>query len=227
LKKGIFGIIIINIKRIIMAIRICVFGDSIAWGAGDEEGGGWVDRFKIDFKKVERFNEIFNLGNSGESSTGLLERIKNECQARMKQEFRKRNAVIIQTGINDSRNDLDRGTKNTSPEQFEKNIQEIARISKRFVDNVIFVGLAPIEEERANLIPWGHNVEFKNKNIREYENIIQGVCERNKIHFIGLFEKWKKIDYSKLLEDGLHPNSEGHKKIFEVVREYLIKNKII
>jgi len=30
-----------------------------------------------------------------------------------------------------------------------------------------------------------------------------------------------------LLEDGLHPNSEGHKKIFESVKEFLIKNKII
>jgi len=217
----------IDIKRIIMAIRICVFGDSIVWGAGDQEGGGWVDRFKIDFKKEERFNEVFNLGNPGESSVGLLERIENECRARMKQKFRKRNAVIIQTGTNDARNDLDRGTKNVLLRQFEKNIQEIIQILKKFVDNVIFVGFTPVEEERANSISWGHNVEFKNKDIREYENIIKRVCERNKIHFIGLFEKWEKMDYLKLLEDGLHPNSEGHKKIFEVVRKYLIKNKII
>lgn len=29
------------------------------------------------------------------------------------------------------------------------------------------------------------------------------------------------------LEDGLHPNSEGHKKMFIRVKDFLIENKII
>jgi lysophospholipase L1-like esterase len=45
--------------------------------------------------------------------------------------------------------------------------------------------------------------------------------------FIEIFENWKKISYESLLYDGLHPNSEGHKKIFETVKNYLVKNKII
>ena len=28
-------------------------------------------------------------------------------------------------------------------------------------------------------------------------------------------------------EDGLHPNAKGHKKIFEVVKDFLIQQKII
>ena len=29
------------------------------------------------------------------------------------------------------------------------------------------------------------------------------------------------------LEDGLHPNSAGHEKMFQRVKDFLIKNKII
>ena len=53
------------------------------------------------------------------------------------------------------------------------------------------------------------------------------LCEENKIYFVEVFEKFKEINYQKLLDDGLHPNSEGHQKIFEIVKDFLIENKII
>jgi len=35
------------------------------------------------------------------------------------------------------------------------------------------------------------------------------------------------LDYKGLLEDGLHPNSTGHKKIYEIVKGFLVENRII
>ena len=45
--------------------------------------------------------------------------------------------------------------------------------------------------------------------------------------FIDFFGEWTKIVYKPLLDDGLHPNTEGHKKIFERVKAFLLEKKIL
>jgi lysophospholipase L1-like esterase len=36
--------------------------------------------------------------------------------------------------------------------------------------------------------------------------------------------EFKSVD---LTEDGLHPNTIGHKKMFEVIKDFFIKNEIV
>lgn len=35
------------------------------------------------------------------------------------------------------------------------------------------------------------------------------------------------LNYFELLEDELHFNTKGHQKIFEIVKDFLVENKII
>ena len=51
--------------------------------------------------------------------------------------------------------------------------------------------------------------------------------KKNGIYFIEIFEKMKNLNYQELLEDGIHPNSKGHQLIFEIVKDFLIKNNLI
>ena len=76
-------------------------------------------------------------------------------------------------------------------------------------------------------IPWSPEKYYTNENIQEYNNVVKSICEENNLSFIEIFDNWMKSDYKNLLEDGLHPNSKGHKKIFETVNDFLIQNKII
>ncbi|MBU4142032.1 SGNH/GDSL hydrolase family protein [Patescibacteria group bacterium] len=85
----------------------------------------------------------------------------------------------------------------------------------------------PIDESKVDPIPWLPEVSYKNEYIKRYDKIIKSVCAENKIAFIEIFEKLKKENCKNLLEDGVHPNSKGHEKIFEIVKDYLIENKII
>lgn len=76
--------------------------------------------------------------------------------------------------------------------------------------------------------PEGGVICYKNKYIEEYDKIIELVCEKNNLIFTDVLSEFKKGNYKKLLdEDGLHPNSKGHQKIFEIVRDSLLKNKVI
>lgn len=206
-------------------MRILVFGDSVVWGSEDLECGGWTDRLKIWFKRTGKFNEVFNLGNPGDNSKWLLERMEIECAARLEQKHRKRDAIIIQIGKNDL--SIRKSAFMVPPEKFGRNIQKLIALAGKYSSNIIFVGLIPIDETKTNPIPWNADVYYKSKNIRKYNEIIKSVCAKNKTRFIDIYEKFTKTDYKKLLADGLHPNSEGHELVFETVRDFLIKEKII
>lgn len=63
--------------------------------------------------------------------------------------------------------------------------------------------------------------------VKKYNEIIKLECQKNKVHFIEIFGYWVKSDYKNWLEDGVHPNSVGHEKIYEKVRDFLVDNKLI
>jgi len=63
-----------------------IFGDSISYGASDRSGG-WVVKFreyiedKNEFNKT--YNELFNLGISGDTSLDIIKRFENEIKCRL------------------------------------------------------------------------------------------------------------------------------------------------
>ncbi len=210
--------------------RILVFGDSIPYGAWDKQGG-WVYRLRqfLDGKNLSDLNTlpdlVYNLGVSGETTEGLLERFEFETKQRQKEGVEL--IFIFEIGINDSQFIHSENAFNISLGELNKNVQELINIAQKFSSKIVFVGLTPVEEVKVNPIPWNLDMSYKNEYIQKYDQIIKQVCEKNNVYFIEIFEDWIKLDYKKLLEDGLHPNSAGHQKIFETVKNFLIRNKII
>ena len=209
--------------------QILIFGDSIAYGAWDKESG-WVQRLRkfLDEKNLtdsDFYCRVYNLGISGNSSKNLLERFEFETKQRLKES--EETIIVFAIGINDSCFVHSENSHRVPINKFKENIQKLTDLAKKFSSKIIFVGLTPVDETKTTPIPRDINKSYKNENIRKYNEIIKSVCEENEILFIEIFEDWIKLNYENLLEDGLHPNSEGHKKIFESVKEFLIKNKII
>jgi lysophospholipase L1-like esterase len=68
---------------------------------------------------------------------------------------------------------------------------------------------------------------YKNEYIEKFNEIIIDECSKNKVDFIEFFEKFSKLDYKKLLVDGVHPNTKGHKLIFGIVKNFLVEGKVI
>ncbi len=132
---------------------------------------------------------------------------------------------IFAIGINDSQFIHSLNSPKISVVKFQDNFQKFINFAQKFSQKIIFVGLTSVDE--AKTIPWDIDKSYKNEHIKRYNQIIKQICEENKIHFIKLFDKFSKINYKKLLKDGLHPNSEGHQKIFEIVRDFLEEKKII
>lgn len=56
-------------------------------------------------------------------------------------------------------------------------------------------------------------IMYKNEYLRKYDSAIELFAEKHELKFISLIDAITEID----LQDGLHPNYEGHKKIFEKI----------
>ena len=198
--------------------QILIFGDSITWGAKDIMRGGWVERLRTHFMK--RDSEVYNLGISDDTTEDLLERFESEARQRI---YGKENIFIFEIGTNDSAFLKSKKGNQINPEKFRQNIENLMKLAKKFSSKIIFVGLIPVDESKTNPAPWNIDFIYSNKYIEYYNDLIKMACKKNKIRFVELSGKLANAD----LEDGLHPNSRGHEKIFGIVRDFLISNKII
>jgi len=203
--------------------RILVFGDSITYGACDKEGG-WVQRLRKFLDKNYKDYLVYNLGVSGNNSKDLLERFEFETKQRLKED--EETIIIFAIGINDSQFVHSKGNHRVPIDKFKDNIQKLIKLAQKFSSKIIFVGLTPVDEAKTTPIPWNTDKSYKNEYIEQYNQTIKETCREEKIYFIEIFEKLKGTDYQKLLEDGLHPNSDGHQRIFEIVKEFLIKKHL-
>ena len=206
-------------------VRILVFGASTTYGKCDPEGG-WVQRLRkyID-ENAENIdsNSVFNLGISGNTTEDLLRRFGFETKQRLKNG--EESIFIISIGMNDAQYLHDKQSTKVSQEKFRANLRKIIQKAKKNSTKIIFVGFQPVDEQRVD--PWKQNKSYKMEYIEKYDKIARKVCTDTNIHFIDILSSFKQSNYRKLLYDGLHPNSEGHRKIFELVRDFLNKQKLI
>jgi lysophospholipase L1-like esterase len=196
---------------------INIFGDSIAWGACDELGG-WVNRLRNHLgKDPDEYSKVYNLGVSGDNSDKLLERFSSENKSRDP------DTIIIAIGINDSQYIGSRNNPRVTLDKFESNLLELIVQARKFTKEIIFVGITKVDEKRVMPIPWDKTKYYDNESIDLYNKKIKEVVENNSVYFIEMFELLKEDD----LEDGLHPNSNGHEKIFLRVKDFLSDNEIV
>lgn len=210
--------------------QILVFGDSIVYGAWDKDSG-WVQRLRklVDKKNIsDPINSdllIYNLGVSSDTSQSVLERLEFEIKQRSKRN--EELVLIFAIGINDSHYIHSKNSFTYAHKEFQSNIQNIISLAKNYSSKIIFLGLTPVDDSKVDPSPWNKDESYKNEYVQKFNDIIKSVCKKNNIYFIEIFNKLIKKDYKNLLIEGLHPNTNGHKKIFQIVKSFLIKNKIV
>lgn len=204
-----------------MARRMMIFGCSIAQGFWDKEGG-WANRLRKHLDKrslasgLNKTFHIYNLGISGQTLDKLNERFEDEAKRRI----RERNDIIIfAVGINDTKMPSGKKTTYLSVKHFKDYINSLIKKAKKMSDNTLFLGLTPVNESKTN--PWRTGETWKNKYIEKFDRIINSACVQNNIKFIEIYNEFTKNNQKELLEDGVHPNSKGHEKIYKIVKKYL------
>lgn len=206
-------------------MRYLVFGDSISYGAWDKEGG-WVERLRAKFDErffnnSEDYNLIYNLSISGDTTEDVLKRFESETNQRTKKDDEI--TFIFSIGANDCEFLHDKKEFKVPFNEFKKNIEKIIKLARKYSNKIVFVGFTPADDSKTDPIEWNENISYLNKDIKKYNDELKSICKKNNVDFIKIFEGWMKLDYKKLLYDGVHPNTKGHRLIFEKVLEFLGK----
>ena len=172
----------------------CIFGDSVTQAA--DVKAGWVDLLRqyLESKYSDDFIDVFNLGIGGNTTGDILKRFKNEALAR------KPSLIIFAAGIND--------TKDNNSIEYRTNLEKLVKLAKEFTLKIFFVGLV--------LGNWTGNDPFSQKKTTLYNRIIKEIAKLRECKFIELQNVLVPEDF----QDGLHPNEQGHRKMFEVIKKY-------
>ena len=189
-------------------MNILIFGDSITWGAYDPEQGGWATRLRNYFEEKDNDIDVYNLGISGDTTADLLARIEVEAKSR------EPNLIIFAIGINDAQFIHSTNGLRVSLDEFQQNLAKLLSIAKKFTNKVVFVGLTKVDESKTTPCPWKPDKSYFNENIKRLDNAIEKFCEDNKLKFISMDSVVGNDD----LIDGLHPNTKGHIKIFNLMK---------
>jgi lysophospholipase L1-like esterase len=192
---------------------ICVFGDSIAWGACDPVNGGWVEQLRHYIWLQDKSSHIYNLGISGNTTTDILGRIEVEA------EWRAPKVIIFAVGINDAQFIRPTNSHRISDDDFRDNLHRLYTIAKKYTRKIVFVGLTAVDESKVSPIPWNTDKTYENKNIQRLGRIIQEFCAENDLKFIPMNDLLDNSD----LYDGAHPNTQGHAKMFEIIKSEIKK----
>lgn len=191
-------------------MNICVFGDSITWGGYDPVNGGWVTLLRNYLEKNFEDVNLYNLGVCGETSEDVLKRLEVEATPR------KPGIVVLAIGANDIKHQKE---ERVDLEAFRKNIIDSVSVSKKFTGKIILVEITPVDERLMmprNKPPYNLR---ENKDINKCNEILERVASEEKICYVKIPEDFTLTD----LEDGLHPNTRGHLKIFEMIKPVVEK----
>jgi lysophospholipase L1-like esterase len=199
---------------------ILIFGDSITQGYWDE-GGGWADRVKAAvFAKdiandLSTYHGVHNLGIDGNTAQRVLERFDSEVNARLQPNSDY--AVIFAVGVNDT------VTKNgndgeTTSSKYAEHLEALCEKASIVTSNIAFLNLSPVDESLTNPLPTSSTGKcYTNERIDSYNIEITRACEKFDCELINIADEFSKINDSKLLADGLHPNTAGHEVIYNAV----------
>ncbi len=197
---------------------LLIFGDSITQGYWDKEGG-WADRLRASVfardidESYAYYHGVHNLGVDGNITAQVLERFESESEARFwpNSEY----GVVFAIGVNDTVSYTD-GRTISSPSQYEQELSQLVHKARLFAKNIAFVNLCPVDESLTNPLPASTTGKcYTNARIDAFNDVLGSVAKSEGVTLVDVNSLF--ANKHDLLADGLHPNSAGHKIIYEAV----------
>ena len=159
-------------------------------------------------------NSLYDLGVDGNTTKSLLQRFDVEMAAR------KPGLIIFNIGVNDS---LFRETENnpeTTLDDFEVNMQTLIEKARKFTEQIVILGLVKGSDLLTTpLIQSTTGKSYTKERTKIYDAKLTDIARKNGLTFVDINALLTDVDF----DDGLHPNINGHIKIFEKVSRELDK----
>ncbi|PSF35740.1 G-D-S-L family lipolytic protein [Aphanothece hegewaldii CCALA 016] len=203
-------------------LKIVALGDSLVYGYGDPQGGGWIERLRRQWMGRESADHtLYNLGIRGDRVIQVSERLEQEFRLRGELKNKVPDLIILSVGLNDSaRLSRCNGKSFTDFETYILQISKLLILAQELCP-VLFVGMIPVDESK---MPFMNCLYYNHFDQYRYKEAAKKACLEKNIPYLDLFELWmargKDWGRSQLSDDGLHPNTQGYQAILEDVLDW-------
>lgn len=185
-------------------MKLLCIGDSLTTGFGVFKEDSWICIVENSLKI-----SIINKGVNGDTTTGMLSRSYEDVICK------KPSHSFIMGGCNDI-------MSHRPLKMIKDNLSMLAEEALQY--NIVpIIGIQPLITEKLALIHWSSDINYKiiNDDQKEYRKWILDFCMKNRIKYVDFFkcfsDKLKIIPPERLSIDGIHPSSEGHKLMANLV----------
>lgn len=200
-------------------LKIVALGDSLIYGFGDPDGGGWVERLRRLWMLPDSPGHVvYNLGVRGDRTMQVSQRLEVEFRHRGELRNRVPDLIILSVGVNDSARVGRLGGKNyTDFARFEVEIAALLEQSQKLCP-VLFVGMVPVNESK---MPFLDCLYYNHADQYRYKEATRIACASRDIPYLDVFQQWmtkgEQWINERVSDDGLHPNTLGYKTLLEGV----------
>ncbi|HBB35344.1 MAG TPA: G-D-S-L family lipolytic protein [Cyanobacteria bacterium UBA8803] len=199
--------------------KLVVLGDSIIYGFGDPEGGGWVERLRRQWMLPDSPGHVlYNLGVRGDGVKQVHDRLEHEFRRRGELKNRVPDAIILSVGVNDcARLGRPSGRNFTDFDTFQAELANLLDQAQRLCQ-VLFVGMVPVDETK---MPFLDCFYYNHADQYRYKEATHLACLRRQIPYLDIFDLWMSRGTTwhskRLSSDGLHPNVAGYEALLQDV----------
>ena len=197
-------------------------GDSLIYGYGDAEGGGWVERLRRQWMDPSQPGPIiYSLGVRGDGIQQVAARLDSEFKLRGELRRRVPDILVLSVGLNDSaRLGHATGRHMTNESTFTQGLEELLDQAVKLCPT-FFVGMVPVNESQ---MPYADVLHFSNIDQAHYNQMTRCACEARQVPFFDLYQRWiaqgKAWCNERLCSDGLHPNVLGYRTLLTDISEW-------
>lgn len=175
---------------------IIAVGDSLTAGLGIMENKAWPALMEKKLQKTGHQWQVINAGISGETSSGIISRVKWILAQHP-------DIVILETGAND-------GFRGISPSVVRKNITKAVQMFQEGNVTVVLAGMQIVQN-------------LGNDYTKEFADIFPSVAHEQDCILIPFFLEQVAGEPFLNQADMIHPNEKGHKIIVETVYPYVVQ----
>ncbi|MBH8572174.1 G-D-S-L family lipolytic protein [Nostocaceae cyanobacterium CENA369] len=198
-------------------LKIIALGDSLVYGFGDPEKGGWVEQLRRWWMSPDSAGHVlYNLGVRGDRTQQVAQRLEVEFRHRGELRNRVPDLIILSVGVNDSaRLARPDGRNYTDFAVFESEMASLLDMAQQLCP-VLFVGMVPVDESK---MPFLDCFYYNHSDQYRYKEATRHACLKRGIPYLDIFERWMQRGETwrlqRLSEDGLHPNTLGYQALLE------------
>jgi lysophospholipase L1-like esterase len=202
-------------------LKVIAFGDSLIYGYGDPEHGGWVEQLRRQWMATDPSHVLYNLGVRGDTAAQVNLRLEQEFLLRGELRNKRPDLMILSVGVNDSPRVGKRSGRNmTDYDRFTLEIVNLLDKAQSLCP-VIFVGMVPVDESK---MPFLDCLHFNHEDQFRYKEFTKLACQMRDIPYLDIFDIWQERGLTwmrdRISQDGLHPNTNGYLALFENIRNW-------